>query len=73
MRVNCDLKQILSSSILPTHMCTHGLLSTQRKEDPLQGRGIPETGISAPAKTRMLLKMIREVVIRGHPHITVKS
>ena len=38
---------------------------------PLAGEVNSRDCISAPAKTRMLLKMIRKVVIRGHPHILI--
>ena len=38
---------------------------------PLAGEVNSRDCISAPAKARMLLKVIREVVIRGHPHIII--
>ena len=53
-------------------MCTHELPSVHSKEGrPLAGEVNSRDSISAAAKTKMLLKMIREVVIREHPHILI--
>ena len=54
------------------HPHVHPWTSINSKEGrPLAGEVNSRDSISAAAKTKMLLKMIREVVIRGHPHILI--
>ena len=54
------------------HPHGHPWASVHSKEGrPLAGEVNSRDCISAPAKARMLLKVIREVVIKEHPHIII--
>ena len=71
MRVNCDLQQMLSSSILPTHIYTHGLQSIKGRKTPCRG-GESHRLASLLLRGKDALEDVQRSSQKGNPHIPVK-